>query len=231
MQDYVVELTSEPSHSFRAQKAANSLDINIKEKLKHRLEIKNVDINDNFSIGMIIGASGSGKTTLAKQILNFKDPEIDKSKTLIDLLPEKWTYDQCAELLSGCGLNSVPCWIKPFYCLSNGQQARGMAALEFASKNENEICVIDEWTSVVDRNAAKSMSYGISKYCSKNKRKLVLICCHYDIIEWIQPDWIIDCNEQIFYKPGKKKEKINLNLKSKDCQTEERGSIFQNIII
>src|SRR5262249_25494417 len=30
------------------------------------------------------------------------------------------------------------------------------------------------------------------KYIRRNKRKLVAVSCHYDILEWLQPDWVLE---------------------------------------
>ena len=51
---------------------------------------------------------------------------------------------------------------------------------------------MDEFTSVVDRTVAKIASHSVEKAFRKSKKKFVAISCHYDIIEWLQPDWIID---------------------------------------
>jgi hypothetical protein len=86
-------------------------------------------------------------------------------------------------------------WIAPAKTLSNGQQARAEAALQMA-RLDGKFTVIDEWTSVVDRQVAKAMSHSIQKHARKVKKQIVLLSCHYDIIEWLNPDWIIDCNTQ-----------------------------------
>jgi GNAT superfamily N-acetyltransferase len=58
--------------------------------------------------------------------------------------------------------------------------------------------VIDEWTSVVDRTVAKVMCHCIQKHARKTNTQIVLLSCHYDVIEWLNPDWIIDANKQSF---------------------------------
>lgn len=197
MQTYIVKLESEIFNTFRCQKAANSLDIDVKKKSIHNLQIE-ADIDSEFSLGVIVGASGSGKTTLAKQIFGddvFKS-NIVADKPIIDQLPKELSYDECANILSGIGLTSVPCWIRPVYTLSNGQKARAEAALAMSSNNS--LTVIDEWTSVVDRTVAKVMSHCVQKHARKLKKKIILLSCHYDVLEWLDPDWIIDCNNQSF---------------------------------
>ena len=64
MQNYRVRLESPVSTSFRCQKAADSLDIDVSKKSVHELNVS-ADIETHFNIGLILGASGSGKTTLA----------------------------------------------------------------------------------------------------------------------------------------------------------------------
>jgi ABC-type lipoprotein export system ATPase subunit len=174
-------------------KAANSLDIDVEAKSKHHLKVS-ADLETDYNVGLIVGASGSGKTTLAKQIFGQDcfESTLDQQTPIIDQLPPHLDYDHCASLLSGVGLTSVPCWIRPVYTLSNGQKARAEACLQMLKPN----AVIDEWTSVVDRNVGKVMSHCVQKHARKMKKKIVLASCHYDVMEWLNPDWIIDCNTQ-----------------------------------
>jgi len=229
--EYLVELQSEIPNSFRTKMACDSLDINIEEKSKHKLLIEGIKVPNDWSIGLILGASGSGKTTLAKEIFGDDcfDDTINESKPIIDQLPKDLKYNDCANLLSGIGLTSVPCWVRPVYTLSNGQKARAKAVLQM-TKNK-DISVIDEWTSVVDRQVAKVMSHCVQKFARRNKKKIVLCSCHYDILEWLNPDWVIDCNDQKFYNRDlKKKEKNNLSLLSKKS-VKTHGGILASIII
>jgi GNAT superfamily N-acetyltransferase len=50
----------------------------------------------------------------------------------------------------------------------------------------------DEFTSVVDRQVAQIGSHAVQKYIRANKRKFVAVSCHYDIVDWLQPDWIFE---------------------------------------
>lgn len=198
---YEVLLKSEPSRTFRCQKAADSQDINVEKKLTHHLKI-DADIESPFQIGLIVGNSGSGKTTLARQIYGddcFTVP-LDPSLPVIEQFPKSMPYDSCVRALTSIGLTSVPCWIRPVATLSNGQKARAEAALAMNQEGVETI-LIDEWTSVVDRTVAKVMSHSLRKFADREEnqgKRIVLLSCHYDIIEWLQPDWIIDCNERTF---------------------------------
>jgi GNAT superfamily N-acetyltransferase len=44
----------------------------------------------------------------------------------------------------------------------------------------------------------KVMSHCVAKHARRSKRSIVLNSCHYDVIEWLDPDWIIDCNKQTY---------------------------------
>ena len=196
MQTYHVELVSSVSQSYRCIRAADSLDIDVKKKSIHTLTIE-ADLNTFYNIGLIVGSSGSGKTSLAKKI--FGDDcfitVLNENKPIIEQFPEDYDYETCAKILSGVGLTQVPCWIRPVYTLSNGQKARAEAALLMCRK---DLTIIDEWTSVVDRIIAKVMSHCIQKHARHENKKIILLCCHYDVIDWINPDWIIDCNKQTY---------------------------------
>jgi ABC-type glutathione transport system ATPase component len=230
---YSLKLESAVSTSFRCQKAANALDIDTKKKSVHNFSV-DADIETPFGIGLIVGASGSGKTTLAKSIFGedcFQD-YLDLELPVIEQFPEEYDYETCAKLLSGIGLTSVPCWIRPAYTLSNGQRARASSAIAMAQAKKQ--IIIDEWTSVVDRTVAKVMSHCVQKHARREKKSIILCACHYDIIEWLNPDWIIDCNKQSFedFRGGdsKKKEKNTSSSTLKKSQTN-RGDILASIII
>src|SRR5262249_1185262 len=52
--------------------------------------------------------------------------------------------------------------------------------------------VVDEFTSVVDRQVAKIGSHAVQKWVRKKGRKFVAVTCHYDVIDWLQPDWMLE---------------------------------------
>lgn len=194
-----VYLESPVNASFRCKMACDALDIDPAKKSKHHLKIDGINIPEIWNVGLIYGASGSGKTTLAKKLFGddvFK-AIINEDEPIINQLPSELSYAECASILSGIGLNSVPCWVRPVKTLSNGQKARAEAALLMVQSSQ--IIVIDEWTSVVDRTVAKAMSHCLQKFAKKHNKKIILLSCHYDVLEWLLPDWLIDCNEQKFH--------------------------------
>ena len=159
-------------------------------------ESTNVEIPMNFAecrtfewnVGVIYGGSGSGKTTLLKQFGALSKSLFHPTKALISnfdwLEPEDATF-----LLTAMGLSSVPTWLRPFHTLSNGEQYRAELAFKVAKADENSVILIDEYTSVVDRDVAKSMSHALQKYIRRTKKRIILASCHFDIMDWLRPDW------------------------------------------
>ena len=148
-------------------------------------EAKNFDWN----IGVIYGSSGSGKTTILNQMGKLASSNFDGEKSLISNFDWLDPVD-ASMLLSSMGLSSVPTWLRPFHLLSNGEQFRAELAYKVGRANDNEVILIDEFTSVVDRDVAKSMSFAIQKYLRKHNKRMIVASCHYDIMEWLTPDWV-----------------------------------------
>lgn len=100
--------------------------------------------------------------------------------------------------------------------------------------SDNELIVIDEWTSVVDRTVAKVMSHCLRKFVNKNSKRAIILSCHADVIEWLKPDWMIDCNRQEFVLPKSdafflRREKSSRS--QSDPLTDQHGDFSASIII
>ena len=146
------------------------------------------DVPKDFSIGLIVGASGSGKSTLLKEFGEVKELKWDHTKAIISHFS---TPDDAIERLQAVGLNSTPSWLRPFHVLSGGEKFRA----ELARTLDNN-CVIDEYTSVVNRHVAMSCSVALRRYVDRNKLKnIVIASCHDDIIPWLQPDWVFSTDD------------------------------------
>lgn len=148
----------------------------------------------DWNIGVICGASGSGKSTILHSLGEIKEVEFDNNKPLISNF-SPMTPQEASQILCAMGLASVPTWIRPYSSLSNGEKYRAEVAKRISSESVGGIILVDEYTSVVDRNVAKSMSNALQKYIRKEKKQIILATCHYDILEWLQPDWIYDLNK------------------------------------
>ena len=189
------------NESFRNNQIKSMFDVQtdiIKKEYNINIPIENRE----WSIGLIVGSSGSGKSTIAKEIFDknkfifFEGFDWDNSKTILDNFDKELTSKEIVEAISKVGFNSPPDWLKPYNLLSNGEKFRvDLARIILESK---KIPIVDEFTSVVDRQVAKIGSIAVSKFIRKMKRSFIAVSCHYDIIEYLQPDWIFDVNKNSF---------------------------------
>lgn len=139
----------------------------------------------DFRIGVIVGSSGSGKSTLLKEFGSELLPVWDPSKAIISHFKSP---DEGISKLSSVGFNSIPSWYKSYNVLSNGEKFRADLAVKIKTG-----VVIDEYTSVVDRTVAKAASIALSRYVKSHDIKNVVIStCHHDIVDWLEPDWVIN---------------------------------------
>ena len=200
-----ITLTSDIVNDKFTEYLYESYDIQDREKTLTEIPLPSKDdmdeiMNDkDFNIFLICGRSGSGKSTILRNIADkdVKMPSYDNEKCVISQFP-KLTEEQACDLLSGVGLSSVPIWLRKPNQLSNGEKARldVCKSIYDASENGENIVFIDEFTSVVNRDAAKSMSFALQRYARQNGMRLVIASCHFDIIDWLQPDYIFNLNHR-----------------------------------
>ena len=175
------------------------------------------DLSGDWSIGVVVGPSGSGKTSIGKII--FGENKIhdyhdgwDRDKPIIDCIAPGGDFNEVTGALANVGLGDVPAWLRPFYVLSNGEQFRAGLARVICEK-PSEV-VIDEFTSVIDRQIAKIGSQAFQKAWRRSNPggKVVLLTPHYDILEWVQPDWIIDTKTKEFKRVRLRRPDIVLDV-------------------
>lgn len=181
-------------------------DIQNRDKVITEVPIPSSDDFNSFledgeaNILLICGNSGSGKSSilraLSRNVLH-QHSSYDRDKCVISQFSTLDEKSAC-ELLCGVGLSSVPTWLKKVDQLSNGERARfDVCKAIFDAENYNmDFVIIDEFTSVVNREAAKSMSFSLQRYARQKHLKLVIASCHYDIIDWIQPNYIFNLNHK-----------------------------------
>lgn len=185
-----------------------------------------VDLSGEWNIGLIVGNSGSGKTTIARELFGeFDTPVFDNNLPIFDCFSASPT--KTAKMLSSVGLSSVPSWLRPWSLLSGGEQFRALVALALDKGAQNDSpVVIDEFTSVVDRDVAKIIANCVSKYARREKRKIVCVSCHFDIIDWLQPNWIIDMNRGEFsWRELRRRPEISLEIA--DVRPHQAWRLFE----
>jgi len=187
--------------SYRAERVKSLFNADTGYKWSHTAELC---IEDKpWSIGLVVGPSGSGKTSIGSRIFPgvpihdlYKDWPTDRP--IIDAINPDGDFNQVTASLSAVGLGDVPAWLRPFNVLSNGEQFRaGLARLVCDSP---DMAVIDEFTSVIDRQIAKIGAGAFARSWRRTPGKVVLLSCHYDIIDHLQPDWVYDTKEARFYE-------------------------------
>lgn len=154
-----------------------------------------LDIDDDgWQVGVVVGPSGSGKTSIGREILGpdalWTGGEWPEDAPIIDAINPGGEFDDVPAALSAVGLGSVPSWLRPYQVLSNGEKFRAELARIVAEQPDR--VVIDEFTSVVDRQIAKIGALAFQKAWRRTKGKAVLLSCHYDVLDWLEPDWIFD---------------------------------------
>ena len=161
-------------------------------------------IDGEFSIGVIFGSSGSGKSTLLKRFGEEEKLTWDRGKSVASHFDSE---EDAIARLSAVGLNTIPSWAKPRHVLSNGEGFRADMARKL-----KDGAVIDEFTSVVNRETAKSCSVALSKYIKRNNLKnIVLATCHEDILSWLEPDWVY-CTDTQELKRGSVRQPIQVQV-------------------
>lgn len=196
MPSFDIIKNSEASESFKTKTIIGQYDLDdnkITEHFTGDLPYENMEWN----IGAIVGTSGSGKTIISKHIFgeNYISSYEYDSRPIIDNFGEN-TTTEITDALTSVGFSSPPSWLKPYSVLSEGEKMRVNLARAILEKKD--MVAFDEFTSVVDRDVAKVGSMAIEKAVRKAGKKFIAITCHYDILEWLSPDWIYDVNAKKF---------------------------------
>jgi ABC-type Mn2+/Zn2+ transport system ATPase subunit len=155
--------------------------------------------NKPWAVGMIVGPSGCGKSTIARALWGeLVDQPVEwKSASCVDDFAASLSMDEIAKVCQAVGFNTIPAWLRPFDVLSNGEKFRANLARRLVSGGD--LIVVDEFTSVVDRRVAQIGSHAVQRFIRRSgDRRFVAVTCHYDVEEWLQPDWIFDPSDGKF---------------------------------
>lgn len=211
--------------TFRVAKVMSDFDVKMEHSNEH-FEGQ-IELPDEWNIGLIVGGSGTGKTTIANEL--FKENLIIQfnydDNSVLDNMPKEKSTEEIERMFYSVGFGSVPSWLKPYKVLSNGEKMRVDLARALLEK---DFIVFDEFTSVIDRQVARTACIAINKAIKKTNKKFIAISCHKDIIEWLQPDWQFNTDEmqQVFQLAHDQKK----NLSSK-VVGEKNGKNLASIII
>ena len=227
--EFTIDRINEPEITFNVKYIIDKFDM---KPVNKQSFIGKIDLNFDWNIGLIVGNSGTGKTTISKEL--FGDNYITEYKyderSIVDNFGDI-DINIIINILTSVGLSSTTTWIKPYGVLSGGEKMR--CDLARAILSNNELIVFDEFTSVVDRNIAKIGSYVTQKNIRANNKKFIAVGCHFDVEDWLMPDWILNTNNMEFSIIKKKSDQeLNLLLPNvKEKTSRLCGNILLNTII
>ena len=198
-----------PVHgSFRVEQVAGMFDVPLAEKVSERFAVDVPGTEEAWEIGLVVGPSGSGKSTIARRAFCealYTPRDWPADRAVVDGLGDL-PIKQITGLFTAVGFSSPPSWVKPYHVLSGGEQFRCDLARAFSVGCRTEegdaepgtmarpIVAFDEFTSVVDRNVARVGAAAIAKAIRSGRTacRFVAVTCHYDVAEWLEPDWVVD---------------------------------------
>ena len=188
-------------NSYRAARVKSLFNVETGANFSIDAELPIEDAD--WKIGVIVGPSGSGKTSIGKQVwddvpIYNGDERWHTDKPIIEDICPDGDFDAITGALSAVGLGDVPAWLRPYSALSNGEKFRASLARVIAEKRDRVI--IDEFTSVVDRQIAKIGASAFSKSWKRCGGKAILLSCHYDILDWLEPDWVFDTRIKVLQR-------------------------------
>ena len=195
--------------TFRTKQVAGLFDLPPAATSSVELHATLPAADDPWQIGAIVGASGTGKSSIAREYARQLGDEVlladafdwPAEHAVVDGFDASLSTPTIAETLTAVGFSSPPAWLRPFATLSTGQQFRcNLARALLAGK---PTVIFDEFTSVVDRQVARFGSAAVARLLRKcshihaddkpaSRPRFVAVTCHRDVLDWLQPDWVLD---------------------------------------
>ena len=108
---------------------------------------------------------------------------------------ERFRCDLARALARSYRLSAIGCQPEGSYQPSAvSHQPDDSSSRKPKADSRQPLVVYDEFTSVVDRNVARVCSAAIAKGIRRGHIpcRFVAVTCHYDVAEWLEPDWVLD---------------------------------------
>jgi ABC-type lipoprotein export system ATPase subunit/GNAT superfamily N-acetyltransferase len=185
-----ISVETEVSQSARVRQLQSLFDCPVSDQVSLSWSGEFPFEAEPWNVGLIVGPSGAGKSTIINSVFGSPCKFKWAEKSVIDDFDSTLNMNQISEICRAVGFNTIPSWIRPYAVLSNGERFRVDLARRLLSSPSP--IVVDEFTSVVDRQVAKIGAWAVQKHIRKHNQQFVAATCHYDVVEWLQPDWILE---------------------------------------
>ena len=143
---------------------------------------------------MIVGPSGSGKTSIGRGI--FGEPALLPGAGLARRQTDRRCdrtgrdFNAVTAALAAVGLGDVPAWLRPYRVLSNGEKFRANLARIIADAPARRGGRrVHQRGRPADRQVRRP---GFPEGVAPDTGRRSCSRCHYDILDWVEPDWIFD---------------------------------------
>jgi ABC-type lipoprotein export system ATPase subunit len=187
-----VRVSTPVSRSMRARQLSAMFDVPPHDESEREWH-GSVPLEErNWNVGLIVGPSGAGKSTLGRDLFGAETVPSWGGASVIDDFREDITMEQISATCQAVGFNTIPAWLRPYDVLSTGERFRVELARRMIEAPADAPLLVDEFTSVVDRQVAKIGAHAVQKWVRKNERQFVAVSCHYDIVDWLRPDWVLE---------------------------------------
>lgn len=145
-----------------------------------------------WNVGLIVGPSGAGKSSVARELWGKAvSPRMKwTGASVIDDFDADRPIQEITDVCQAVGFNTVPAWLRPYKVLSTGERFRVEIARRLLELPDP--IIVDEFTSVVDRQVAKITAHAVQKWVRRHDRQFVAVTCHHDVLDWLQPDWTFE---------------------------------------
>jgi predicted ABC-type transport system involved in lysophospholipase L1 biosynthesis ATPase subunit len=205
-----VDQSVPPFQSYAADRTRGLYNVEVEDGQRFQLAADVPVERDDWQIGVVVGPSGSGKSSILRALDALPDeeswsevaikwdgtPVIEALNNYAAFVGAPDPYAKATASLAAVGLGSVPSWLRPRSVLSMGEGFRADMAWHLIAESDGARLCIDEFTSVLDRQVAKVGAGAFAKAWRRTPgRRVILFTCHYDVLDWVQPDWWIDTAE------------------------------------
>ena len=206
-----VELWSPIKRSSRVIQMEGLFDVPLAERTGLSFSADLPVEDKDWHVSCILGRSGTGKSGLLRKLWPENSATFDwpEDACILDGFSPGHSTTDITETLVSCGFGSPPNWLRPYRALSTGEKFRAdMARLILDGKDP---IVVDEMTSTVDRTVAMACCMAVQKAVRRAGKRLVCASCHYDIADWLMPDWTF-CTDNMTLERGRLWQPVKIDL-------------------